>query len=457
MRLSLFLALCLVPLAASDVAAQTPVARLVPVADGFTHPVALDAFPDGSGRLAVVDQTGQVWIVGADGQRMTQPFLDVQSRMVALDDNYDERGLLGLAFHPGYAQNGRFFVWYSAPLSDEAPDDWNHTNRLSEFRVMASDPMRADLASERVLLEINHPYMNHNAGQLLFGPDGMLYVGVGDGGNRDDRGRGHVGDWYADNVGGNGQDVALNLMGSILRFDVDRREAEGKIARPFDNPFVGREGYSAIWAYGLRNPWRMSWDREYGLIAADVGQELYDEVSVVTRGANMGWNVKEAAVCFDASDPTNPRATCPQTDPYGQRLVDPVASLENSGAFEDGHGLAAVGGYVYRGSAVPALQGRYVFGNWSRGRTAGHSHASGGHSGDHSDGHMGGYLTVATPSASGTWPVEDLALMGAPDGEIEPYVLGFGEDAAGELYVLTTEARGPVGNSGMVWRLAPAQ
>jgi glucose/arabinose dehydrogenase len=439
------------------------VARLERVAGGMAHPVAMSAFPDAHGRLAVVDQTGQVWIVD-DNRRLPTPFLDVQPQMVELEDSYDERGLLGMAFHPDYAQNGRFFVWYSVPLRDGAPDDWNHTNRLSEFRVSEGDPMRADASSERVLLEIDHPYMNHNAGQLTFGPDGMLYVGVGDGGNRDDEGRGHVNDWYKRNAGGNGQDVTQNLMGSILRLDVDRQDPGKAYAVPRDNPFasggaMAGQGLPEIWAYGLRNPWRMSWDRagEMGLIAGDVGQELYDEVSVITAGGNYGWNVYEAAHCFDANQPKRPPRDCPAADPMGNRMQMPIIEAGNASAFRDAHGLALVGGYVYRGRALPALRGRYVFGNWSRGRTPGHSHSGGGHSGSGSedDGHMGGYVTLAVPRQGGLWGYIGLPLEGAPSGEIEPFVLGFGEDASGELYVLTTEARGPHGDSGTVWRLAP--
>ena len=448
----------LLALTASAAHAQ-PDARLDLVAEGFTHPVALMPFPGEGNRLAVVDQTGQVWIVGPDGGRMPEPFLDVQPQMVELDDAYDERGLLGLAFHPDYAANGRFYVWYSVPLQRPAPDDFNHTNRLSEFRASADDPMQADTASERVLLQIDHPYMNHNAGQLAFGPDGMLYVGVGDGGNRDDEGRGHVADWYEDNAGGNGQDVEQNLMGSILRLDVDGGDPYGI---PADNPFVDAPGLDEIWAYGLRNPWRMSFDRsgEHGLLAGDVGQELWDEVSVIEAGGNYGWNVKEATHCFSASAPKAPPATCPEEDPRGNLLVTPVVEAENTGFYEDGHGLALVGGYVYRGDALPELQGRYVFGNWSRGRTEGHSHSGDGHgddggSGGHG-GHLGGFLSVATPSADGLWDHAPLALEGHPNGELEPFVLAFGEGADGELYVLTTSSRGPSGDTGKVWRLAPA-
>ena len=317
-------ALALLPLAALSAAAQ-PAAALELVADGFTNPLVLTEPPDGSGRLFVVDQPGRIWIVTDDGDRLDEPFLDISDRVIELNEHYDERGLLGLAFHPDYAQNGRFFVFYSAPLRERALDNFDHTNRLSEFHVSEGDPDVADPGSERVLMENDHPYMNHNAGTLAFGPDdGMLYVSLGDGGHRDDQDMnlvpGHVEDWYDVNIGGNGQDIENNLLGSILRIDVDTEAGGGHhgggtpYTVPGDNPFAGIPGAKGeVWAYGFRNPYRFSFDMggDHDLIAGDAGQNLYEEISLVTKGGNYGWNVMEGRHCFNAASPTAPFATCP--------------------------------------------------------------------------------------------------------------------------------------------------
>jgi glucose/arabinose dehydrogenase len=245
---------------------------------------------------------------------------------------YDERGLLGLAFHPAYAQNGRFFVYYSAPLREGAPQDFDHTSRISEFSVSSQNPDRADSGSERIMLEVDQPQSNHNGGTLLFGPqDGFLYISLGDGGAHNDAAPGHVEDWYEFNAGGNGQDVTQNLLGSILRIDVN---TGGPYGIPQDNPFVGREGLDEIYAYGLRNPYRMSFDRagEYGLFAVDAGEHLWEEISSIVKGGNYGWNVKEGTHCFDAANPTEPPEQCPNIvgpnhPDQGKALIDPVESL----------------------------------------------------------------------------------------------------------------------------------
>jgi glucose/arabinose dehydrogenase len=300
--------LVVVPLACTTAAAQSPQIEPRPiglelVAEGFTAPVRVVAAPDDSGRLFVVDQTGQIWVIASDGTLLQEPFLDIADRLVELRQTYDERGLLGLAFHPGYAQNGRFFVYYSAPLREGAPQDFDHTARISEFSVSSLNPDQADPGSERIILEVDQPQSNHNGGTLLFGPeDGFLYISLGDGGARNDAAPGHVADWYAFNEGGNGQDVTQNLLGSILRIDVDTGDPYGI---PQDNPFVGREGLDENYAYELRNPYRMSFDRtgEYGLFAVDAGQELWEEISIIVKGGNYGWNVKEGTHCFDAANP----------------------------------------------------------------------------------------------------------------------------------------------------------
>jgi glucose/arabinose dehydrogenase len=418
---------------------DAPAVGLRLVAEGLTSPVTMADPGDGSGRLFVVDQTGLIRVLMADGTLRGEPFLDVRSRMVALNPGFDERGLLGLAFHPDYGANGRFFVYYSAPLRAGGPAGFNHTSHISEFRV-SSDPNRADPASERIVLQVDEPQANHNAGTLLFGPgDGYLYISLGDGGGANDVGLGHVDDWYAANAGGNGQDVEQNLLGSILRIDVDGGAPYGI---PADNPFVGGPGLDETWAYGFRNPYRFSFDMggSHDLLVADVGQLLWEEVSIGVKGGNYGWNVKEGTHCFSTATPNQSPAECPDVVESGVRagdpLIDPVIEYANARQ-QGGLGLAVVGGYVYRGSALPQFGGRYLFGDWSE--TFG--------------GPPSGKLFVAKTRKQGLWHMEKLRIATSPTGELGHRVLGFGQDGEGELYVLTTDNSGPTGATGKVFKL----
>jgi len=428
-----------IPSAAVADAEEPPAVGLQLVADGLTSPVTLTSPGDDSGRLFVVDQAGLIRILLPDGTLRPDPFLDLRSRMVALMPGFDERGLLGLAFHPQYAANGRFFVYYSAPLRAGGPAGFNHTGHISEFRVSAADPNRADPASERILLQVDEPQFNHNGGTLLIGPDdGHLYISLGDGGGANDVGLGHVADWYADNAGGNGQDVTQNLLGNILRIDVDSGSPYGI---PPDNPFAGTPGLDEVWAYGFRNPYRMSFDSggDRELFVADVGQNRFEEVNIVSGGGNYGWNVKEATHCFDAENPNEEPATCPDVvgaghPRTGDPLLDPI--IEYPQARLGGPGVAVVGGHVYRGSALPQFRGRYIFGDWSSGF-----------------GQPDGSLFVAKPRKQGLWEMSDLRVATSPNGRLNTRLLGFGEDDAGELYVLTTNNTGPTGATGRVFKL----
>jgi glucose/arabinose dehydrogenase len=436
-------AIAAVPSTATAQTEEAPAVGLRTVADGLTSPVTLASPGDGSGRLFVVDQAGLIRVLTPDGALRPEPFLDLRSRMVPLMAGFDERGLLGLAFHPQYAANGRFFVYYSAPLRAGAPAGFNHTSNISEFRVSSADPNRADPASERVLLQVDEPQFNHNAGTLLFGPDdGDLYISLGDGGGANDVGLGHVADWFADNGGGNGQDVTQNLLGSILRIDVDRG---APYAIPADNPFAGTpgcaDGCDETWAYGFRNPYRMSFDSggSHQLFVGDVGQASWEEVSIVSAGGNYGWNVKEGTHCFDAENPNQEPAACPDIvgaghPRTGDPLIDPI--IEYPQARLGGPGVAVVGGHVYRGSALPQFRGRYVFGDWSR-----------------SFGQANGSLFVAKSRKRGLWEMQELRVATSPTGRLNARLLGFGQDAAGELYALTTNNTGPTGTTGRVLKL----
>jgi glucose/arabinose dehydrogenase len=299
-------------------------------ASGLDQPIGITSAGDGSGRLYVNEQGGIVRIVEQDGSLAQQPFVDLNDRLVA----GGEQGLLGLAFHPDFPQDGRVFVDYT-----RAEDG---ATVISELRATAE---AADMTTERVLLLISQPFVNHNGGQLSFGPDGYLYIGMGDGGSG--------GDPF-----GNGQNRDA-LLGKILRIDVDGPHADGKqYAIPRDNPFAPRgahpgDGAPEVWVYGLRNPWRFSFDRASGdLYIGDVGQEAWEEIDRQPAdskgGENYGWNVMEGNHCYQGS--------CDAS-----QSVAPIA--------EYGHdlGCSVTGGYVYRGSTQPALQGAYFFADYCSG------------------------------------------------------------------------------------------
>jgi glucose/arabinose dehydrogenase len=384
------------------------------VAEGFASPVDV-AIPE-SGRYLVVDQTGQIRLVD-DGGLTAEPYLDVTDRMVDVS-GYSEQGLLGLALHPDFEDTGKLYVRYSAPPDDSTPSNYSHRFVLSEF---TADPGAdtVDPSTERTLLTIQQPQSNHNAGTVAFGPDGFLYVGVGDGGGANDQGTGHVDDWYDDVEGGNGQDVTENLLGSILRIDVDATDSEA-YAVPEDNPLVGRPGLDEHYAWGFRNPWRMSFAPDGRLLVADVGQNEYEEVNVVAKGGNYGWNVTEGTACFSAS-------SCPDETDDGQRLRDPVVEYPHGG---DGpSGVAVIGGYVYRGDALSSFSDLYVFADWR----------------------AGGELFVAEQAEEGLWPLATVPVEDASD--FGSRVLSFGERPNGELLVCTSDSGG---SSGKLFELVPA-
>ena len=416
---------------AHEVRGQVPTAGLKLFSEGYVSPVLMVPVPDGSGRFLLGDQAGVVHVVDRDGRRVGDLFLDLRSRMVSLNQGFDERGLLGLALHPKYRENGKFYVYYSAPLRSVAPRDWDHTSHLAEFRVQTGDALRADAASERVLMEIDQPYFNHNGGCLEFGPDSYLYIGLGDGGNANDTGR--------RGPTGNGQDLMM-VLGKIIRIDVDGGSPYGiPKDNPFQDPTVARP---EIYAYGLRNPWRFSFDRggQRELLVADVGQTLFEEVDLVVKGGNYGWNLKEGSLGFDPQKPTQTPANAAKTGARGEPLLDPVIEYKNINGFRndpEALGISVAGGYVYRGRTIPELEGKYVFGDWSRSWALAQ-----------------GVILVATRGESGgRWKVEPLPLSTHPEGHIGEYLLAFGEDTDGEIYVLTNGSNMPVGRSGKIYRL----
>ncbi|WP_435180586.1 PQQ-dependent sugar dehydrogenase [Halorussus sp. AFM4] len=370
------------------------------LATGFELPLGVAFAPDADRRY-VADQPGRVFVHGPDGLR-DRPFLDLRDTVVV----GKETGLLGLALHPDFAENRRVFVRYSAPPREDAPAGTNHTFVLSEFEAN-DDGTRIDPDSERALLEFPEPQPNHNAGSVVFGPYGYLFVGIGDGGGAGDK-DGHADDWYDAVEGGNGQDVTENLLGSVLRIDVDNRENGKAYAIPDGNPFAdGGPGLPEHYAWGFRNPWRMAFDRGR-LFVADVGQNAFEEVNLVERGGNYGWNVREGTHCFKAE-------SCPDSTPEsvrgGEPLLDPVIEYPHYG---DGvTGISVIGGNVYRGSALPGLAGAYVFADLA----------------------AEGQLLAATPVDEGLWPIGVVNVAGDDAAKLGQ-VYSFGRDADGELYVL---------------------
>jgi len=313
---------------------------------------------------------------------------------------------------------------------------WDNMTRVSEFKV-SSNPDMADLGSERVILEQPHPQSNHNGETIAFGDDGYLYISIGDGGNKNDIGPGHVDDWYAANAGGNGQDLEHNLLGNVLRIDVNNTSEGKNYSIPSDNPFVGKDGLDEIWAYGFRNPYRFSFDMSGSkrMFLGDAGQNLYEEVDVVKKGGNYGWNVKEGTHCYNAADELTTLASCPDTDAFGNPLIDPVIEANNHDNPAGGNFVTVIGGNVYRGHNIPGLEGKYIFGNFSS-----------------DEEEPQGEIYVTTPGGQGLWSFQKLQLKSFSDN-IGNFVKGFGQDSYGEIYVVGSQMLGPSATTGKLFKL----
>ncbi|WP_166437119.1 PQQ-dependent sugar dehydrogenase [Niastella caeni] len=410
------------------------------IAEDFVSPIQVVSSHN-SERRYVVDQIGKVWVIDRNGYKRPTPFLDISSKLVTLNPAFDERGLLGFVLHPEFKANGRFFVYYQLPPRAGGPipgGTWNNLSRISEFKVLP-EVLRADMSSEKVLLEWDDPQFNHNGGTLVFGHDHYLYISIGDGGGANDAGPGHVDDWYTVNTGGNAQNIEANFFGKILRIDVDAGNPYGI---PASNPFVGKPGLDEIFAFGFRNPYRMSFDRaeEHQLIVADAGQVLWEEVNVVNKGGNYGWNVKEGFHCFSTTDSSKELASCPSVDNRGKQLLDPVIEINNWQNPLGGKATTIIGGHVYRGDKIKKWQGKYIFGTFSQTPTT-----------------ADGELFIATPqfSTGNQWSYEEISLKGHPDN-LGYYLRGFGEDDHGEIYLAVSSMPGPQGSTGKVYKLVTA-
>jgi glucose/arabinose dehydrogenase len=372
------------PLKDCGVAANPSVPPLVltEVASGFEGPIYV-AQPRGDARLFVVEKPGRIRVI-RDGALVDTPFLTID----AVSERGGEMGLLGLAFHPDYADNDRFFVYYSTLLGGNM-----HVSRIAEYRVSSDSPDLADPASERVLLEVSQPQDNHNGGNLQFGPDGFLYIGLGDGGGGGDQ-HGPI---------GNGQNLQT-LLGKILRIDVDATGdgPMGNYAVPAGN--IDREGaLPEIWSYGWRNPWRFSFDPCTGdQYIADVGQGELEEVDFEpagTPGRNYGWRLMEGDTCF------NPDSGC---DAAAMNLVLPIAQ------YARGDGRSITGGYVYRGAAIPDLRGTYLYADYV----------------------TANFFALRMANGSAALQQTEITDNINPGNQVTS-ISSFGEDSAGELYVVS--------------------
>jgi len=345
------------------------------ITSGLSNPVFLTNAGDGSNRLFIVEQGGKIKIF-SNGQLLSTPFLDLTASVVCCG----EQGLLGLAFHPQFKTNGRFWVFYTAKPPSPNPTGTVGDNTLEEYQVSPANANQANPTPVRTLFHIPDPFPNHNAGMLGFGPDGYLYVTTGDSGSGGD-------------PNGNGQNVNV-LFGKMLRLDVDNIPAGATYGIPPTNPFVGQtDKRPEIWAYGFRNPWRWSFDRQTGdQLVGDVGQGIWEEIDVLPKGVgggNYGWNTREGAHCFQ------PSTGCQTTS-----LIDPVLEYNHSQG-----DCAVIGGYVYRGSAFPSLQGTYLYADECTGRV------------------------WRARNQGGTWTSTE-----ALDTNLNPSA--FGEDEAGEVYLV---------------------
>jgi len=385
---------------------------LLCVADGLSSPLGMRQAADDD-RIFIYDQNGKIHIL-RNGVLEPNLFADLGTLLAFNFSGYDERGLLGFELHPNFPADRRVYTYSSEPASGNADftvtSSAAHDSVITEWQVGAATPDAVDPATRRIILRVEQPQSNHNGGDIAFGPDGMLYIAFGDGGASKDVGAGHPAE-------GHGQALST-ILGAIARIDpFGNTSANGQYAVPADNPFVGRLGVvPEIYAYGFRNPYRMSFDRLNGdLYTGDVGQNAVEELDLVTAGGNYGWNMKEGSLFYDAGGNTT------STTPFGPvpaGLIDPIAEYPSTGS-------SVIGGYVVRGGSRPDLEGVYVFGDW-RGR-----------------------IFLYRTATGATEPA-----IGMPPRSFGLNIKGFGQDATGDVYVMSSDSTRPNG-SGKVFRIAP--
>ena len=364
------------------------------IADGYKKPVFITSYPNNAKLLYIVEQAGLIKIIN-DGKKLSRPFFDINKRVVNPNRPGDERGLLGFAFHPNHTNNGKFYINYM---------DNDGNTIISEFST--NSELRADHKSERIILKLKQPYGNHNGGDIQFGPDGYLYISIGDGGKAGDPLNA-------------GQDLS-SLFGKIIRIDIEQKP----YGIPKSNPFFGQKGKrEEIWAWGLRNVWRFSFDKQTGdKYLADVGQNKWEEVNFEPAsskgGLNYGWRIMEANHCYD------PKENCPT-----EGLIKPIIEYPNDAnhpafAFRiieelsfsetDVEGCSVTGGYVYRGQKIKSMQGQYIFG-------------------DYCSGNIWTLKVVNGKAINFKNRTEEINIGG---GEFTTYISSFGQDSDGEIYII---------------------
>jgi glucose/arabinose dehydrogenase len=406
---------------------------------GLTAPVFATSAPGDPNDLFVVDQAGKIDVIH-NGVPQSTPLLDVSSieAAVPLNPGYDERGLLGLAFSPGFndpnSSGFRTLYTYQSEKTGTAPADFgpaagtltgaiDHQNVLVQWKVSASNPNVVDVSTRRDLLREDHPALNHNGGTIAFGPDGDLYLAIGDGGTANDSGNGHIVST------GNAQSLSV-VMGKMLRIDPNgNNSANGKYGIPASNPFVNTPGaVPEIYADGFRNPYKFSFDPPTGkLIEGDVGQNNVEEVNQVVSGGNFGWVTKEGTFLFNRTGTTAGTVNPVNSPGSPAGLIDPILEYDHNA------GTAVVGGFIYHGSLLPQLDGKYVFGDFSNGPFS----APGNGRIFYSDLSTGQINEFNMNAPLGLW------------------LKGFGEDANGEIYVLASTNLGPAGTTGVVFEVVP--
>ncbi|NXO76330.1 HIPL1 protein, partial [Sitta europaea] len=387
---------------------------LVEVANGLRNPVAMVHANDGTHRFFIAEQVGLVWTYLPDGSRLEKPFLNISEAVLTSPWEGDERGFLCIVFHPNFKFNGKVYVYYSVEVGYE------ERIRISEFRISPADMNALDHGSERIILEIEEPASNHNGGELLFGDDGYLYIFTGDGGM--------AGDPFG--TFGNAQNKSA-LLGKVLRIDVNSNDRGPLYRIPPDNPFVSdAAARPEVYAYGVRNMWRCSFDRgdphtkegKGRLFCGDVGQNKYEEVDIVEKGKNYGWRAREGFSCYDKKLCTN-------------SSLDDVLPIY---AYPHKMGKSVTGGYVYRGCESPNLNGLYIFGDFMSGRL----------------------MSLKEDHATGEWQYSEIC-MGTGQTCMFPglinnyyqYIISFAEDEAGELYFLSTGVPSATAPNGVVYKV----
>ncbi|KAG7466210.1 hypothetical protein MATL_G00162410 [Megalops atlanticus] len=383
------------------------------VANGLRNPLAMVHANDGTHRFFIAEQVGVVWTYLPNRSRLEKPFLNISKAVLTSPWEGDERGFLGLTFHPNFKYNGKLYVYYSVEVG------FDERIRISEFRISAADMNVVDHNSERIILEIDEPASNHNGGQLLFADDGYLYIFTGDGGM--------AGDPFGKY--GNSQNKSA-LLGKVLRIDVDNNDRGPVYRIPPDNPFVhDPSARPEVYAYGVRNMWRCSVDRgdpitkegKGRIFCGDVGQNKYEEVDIIEKGKNYGWRAKEGFSCYD-------KKLCSNSS------LDDVLPIY---AYPHKMGKSVTGGYIYRGCEYPNLNGMYIFGDFMSGRMMTLQENKNTRQWDYHEICMGTEITCAFPGLINNY---------------YQYIISFGEDEAGELYFMSTGVPSATSASGVVYK-----